>query len=213
MPPSEGESPIRLACVGASITFGRGLTNRREECYPAVLQQLLGPVWRVRNFGYSGATALRVSNEPYWKSPTFVAATRFAPQLTVLSLGVNDAQHANKHALERFESDLYDLAVHFGSQAQHAAVMLCDPTPVFDPLPEIDLDLLNKRVRPAIGQVATRLSAPLIDLYTPLAAHPERFPDNLHPDSFGARMIAEVVAETLRANQNLWSRFAPHRTP
>ena len=36
------KNPIRVACVGNSVTFGYGLDNRETHCYPYVLQQLLG---------------------------------------------------------------------------------------------------------------------------------------------------------------------------
>lgn len=192
-------APRRLACVGASITFGRGLANRRAECYPAVLQALLGDAWLVKNFGYSGATALRESNEPYWATPSFGAATRFAPQVTVINLGTNDAQHANKGGLDRFEADLSDLVAKFSDPSNPSAVLVCDAPPVFEPLPEFDLRALEAVVRPAIRRVALALGAPLVDLWTPLRDRGDLFPDNLHPDARGARVIAQTVFEGLSA--------------
>ena len=50
---------MRVACVGDSITFGAGIEDREKKCYPAQLQELLGPRFEVRNFGRSGATASR----------------------------------------------------------------------------------------------------------------------------------------------------------
>ena len=49
----------RVACVGDSITFGAGVKNRAENCYPAQLQKLLGSDYQVRNFGNSGSTMLK----------------------------------------------------------------------------------------------------------------------------------------------------------
>lgn len=51
-----GTRPVRIACIGDSITYGMGLEHREVECYPSVLQRLLGPGYLVGNFGNSGRT-------------------------------------------------------------------------------------------------------------------------------------------------------------
>ena len=40
--PLYAKSPIKVACIGNSITFGTGTENPQTESYPAQLQQLLG---------------------------------------------------------------------------------------------------------------------------------------------------------------------------
>jgi len=52
--PSVSEPAIRIACVGDSITYGAGLKKGGK--YPAVLRDLLGERYAVRNFGLNGAT-------------------------------------------------------------------------------------------------------------------------------------------------------------
>ncbi|MEO1497256.1 MAG: GDSL-type esterase/lipase family protein [Planctomycetota bacterium] len=193
--------PVRVACVGASVTFGRGLPNRRQDCYPAGLQRLLeaaGHAVRVRNFGYSGATASRSGNEPYWETPSFLSATRFEPHVTVIMLGTNDAQFANAAARSTTGRDLADLVEHFrGLVEPPADVLLTQCPPAFPPVPEIDFDALQSVVRPAIAAAAEAIDAPLVDLLTPLADRGDAFPDGLHPTAEIARRIAEIMAETL----------------
>lgn len=193
------EKPTTIACVGASITFGLGLPSRREECYPAVLGRLLGERCRVRNFGYSGATAGRETNEPYWQTPSMTAATRFEPQVVVLMLGTNDAQVANLPAAPTFERDYAELIEHFRLLDSRPDIVTISPPPVFEPLPAIDIEVLDTAIRPAVERLAGELGLPLVDAYEPLRGHPEWFPDNLHPNADGARVIAERVAEVLRA--------------
>lgn len=48
---------IKVACVGNSITYGAGISNREKNSYPAQLQYYLGDDYEVRNFGSNGATA------------------------------------------------------------------------------------------------------------------------------------------------------------
>ncbi|MEM6330146.1 MAG: GDSL-type esterase/lipase family protein [Planctomycetota bacterium] len=191
--------PTRVACVGGSITFGLGLEDRRRDCYPAVLQRLMGPGYLVRNFGYSGAAAGRGANEPYWQTPSFTAACRFTPGVVLLALGTNDAQHANLPVLDDFADEYLALIAHFQALPTAPAVIAVSPPPVFEPLPEIDIPSLDAVVRLAVLQVASSAGLRVVDAYTPLVARPDLFPDNLHPNAAGAQILAEAAAEALRA--------------
>ena len=59
-------APIRVACVGDSITWGDTLKHRLTQAWPGALQNLLGAHYKVVNFGYSGATMLKKSDLSYW---------------------------------------------------------------------------------------------------------------------------------------------------
>lgn len=56
---------IKVACVGNSITYGAGISNREKNSYPAQLQYYLGEGYEVRNFGSNGATAQSDGDYPY----------------------------------------------------------------------------------------------------------------------------------------------------
>src|SRR5205807_1614461 len=88
-------APIRVACVGASITAGVGTKDPATQSYPAQLQRYLGPRYEVRNFGHSGATLARTGDLPYWSVPEFQAAKDFQPGIVVINLGTNDARSIN----------------------------------------------------------------------------------------------------------------------
>lgn len=191
------ETTTRVACIGASITFGRGLANRREECYPAVLQSLLGEQFTVRNFGYSGATAGRETNQPYWQTASFTSATRFDSQVAIVSFGVNDAQYENLPNLARFDRDLADLIEHFRDLPARPTVLLTLPLPVFEPCGGIDISTVGAVIEPNIQQVADALAVPTIDTRTPFLGRGDWFPDNLHPNAKGARLLAETVHTAL----------------
>ena len=51
-----GSEPIKIACVGNSITYGAGMLNRENNAYPKQLQAMLGAGYRVENFGVNGNT-------------------------------------------------------------------------------------------------------------------------------------------------------------
>ena len=88
-------SPIRVACIGNSITYGYGLKDRDREAYPVVLQGLLGNRYNVQNFGKSGATLLANGHRPYVKQEEYKQALDFRPDIAVIHLGVNDTDPRN----------------------------------------------------------------------------------------------------------------------
>ena len=68
--------PLRIACVGNSVTYGYGLANRERDAYPVRLQQMLDSTYGARrfevaNFGHSGATLLYKGHRPYINLPEF----------------------------------------------------------------------------------------------------------------------------------------------
>ena len=46
---SFASEPIRVACIGNSITYGAFIPNREMNCYPAQLQAYLGDGYEVRS--------------------------------------------------------------------------------------------------------------------------------------------------------------------
>ena len=48
---AQEKKPVKIACVGNSITYGSGIKNQFQNSYPGVLSQLLGEGYDVRNFG------------------------------------------------------------------------------------------------------------------------------------------------------------------
>ena len=79
--PAAADDPLVVACVGDSITYGHGASDRGSKSYPAQLQALLGDGWTVLNFGHNARTALDEGKEwngqggmGYRKSPEFAKA-------------------------------------------------------------------------------------------------------------------------------------------
>ena len=113
------DGPVKVACVGDSITFGAGVENRAVNAYPQVLDRLLGERARVANFGRSGATLLKQGDYPYWEREQFTQATEFQPGIVIIKLGTNDSkpqnwkiskQKMNSNATRIF-SDIYKLPI------------------------------------------------------------------------------------------------------
>jgi lysophospholipase L1-like esterase len=56
---ADAQNKIKVACIGASITYGATIENREQNSYPAQLQKMLGNNYQVTNYGVSGTTMLK----------------------------------------------------------------------------------------------------------------------------------------------------------
>ena len=90
LPVSAQVDKIKIACIGNSVTYGLGLTDRGQNCYPARLQTWLGDKYDVKNLGHSGATLLRKGHNPYFKTDEYASAIAFKPDIAIIHLGLND---------------------------------------------------------------------------------------------------------------------------
>jgi acyl-CoA thioesterase I len=190
--------PIRVACVGDSITFGAGVEGRESNSYPAVLQHLLGGNSDVQNFGVSGATLLKKGDHPYWNEEAFKQATAFKPNIVVIKLGTNDSKPQNRTNMTEFASDLRAMVDHFVALESKPRIYLCLPVPVYQTQWGINEDSVANEVIPAIKKVAAERKLTVIDLHTALANKKEMFPDDVHPNATGAKLIAETIYAAIR---------------
>ncbi len=210
---------LKVACVGDSITFGMGI-RMAENKYPEQLQKLLGDKFEVGRFGNSGKTAARVKDGVwYGLQPEHRQALDFKADLYVSNLGINDTNRGVWNT-ENVFADYAEL-IHAWRGPQNATIMLWtklapdfrshDREPGFpgNVNPEFNFRLVEMETstrRPEMEAVCARLAKEMnchsIDMYTPLAGHPEfTVGDGLHPNRDGAKIIAE---ETAKAIRKLW---------
>lgn len=196
---------IRVACVGNSITYGHGINNRMTDSYPAQLERMLGVPWQVRNFGFSGRTLLLKGDSPYMKEAMYQDALAYLPHVVVIKLGTNDSKPQNWKFSAYFKQDLTTLVESFQKLSSKPRVFLCYPAKAFSESWGIRDSVIYNGVIPYVKAVANQTGCPIIDLYTPTTSVPELFPDNIHPNAAGAKLLAEVVAKALLADQNVQS--------
>ena len=201
------DGPVKIACVGDSITFGAGVENREVNAYPQVLDRLLGDRATVVNFGRSGATLLKEGDFPYWEREQFTQATEFQPDIVIIKLGTNDSKPQNWKLSKQFPADLEAMIAHFRSLQSTPIVYLCKPVPVPKTAYGISEAIVGGEVIPHVEAVARKTKCRLIDLYTPLSKMPENIPDGVHPNAAGAKVMAETVYDAItRGNGKLRSR-------
>jgi lysophospholipase L1-like esterase len=162
--PVSAEEPIRIACVGDSITFGAAIKDRKKNCYPAQLQTTLGDAAIVKNFGNSGSTMLKKGDKPYWRQKEFKAAMEFAPQVVVIKLGTNDTKPQNwKHSAE-FDGDYKAMIAEFKALPSKPRIYVCLPVPAFPERWGIKDSVITEEIIPATRKIAEATGASLIDL-------------------------------------------------
>ena len=193
---SAAASKIKVACLGNSVTYGAGLQNRLANAYPAVLQQLLGDGYDVRNFGRNGATLLNKGHNPYRKTPEFAAAIHFRANIYVIHLGLNDTDPRNWNAYRNdFKKDYSGLIDTLRAADSSTKIFVCLMTPIFHEHPRFQSGTRDwhRAIQEEIRQVAAANGAQLIDLHTPMHPFPHLFPDALHPNAHGATILAQTV--------------------
>ncbi|HWV65993.1 GDSL-type esterase/lipase family protein, partial [Chitinophaga sp.] len=190
------QQPLKVACIGNSVTYGYGLPNREMNSYPARLQQLLGAGYQVKNFGVSGSTLLKNGHRPYDTTAAFAEMLRFAPDIAIIHLGLNDTDPRDwPDHRDEFIPDYHALIDTIRRVNPEVKVFICRLTPVFHEHPRFKSGTRNWywQIQEAIEQVAKAAHVGLVDLHAPLYAHPELFADALHPDTTGAAIIAQTV--------------------
>ncbi len=190
--------PIKVACIGDSITEGAGLSSPSTESYPARIQRLLGTNFVVRNYGISARTLLKKGDYPYWKEAAYTQSRAWGPDIVVIKLGTNDSKPHNWRHGTNFVEELEEFVGSYRTLPTQPRVILCTPAPVFaNGAFGISPGVINTNVAPAIRELAARLDLEVIDFHTRLAGHAEWFPDTIHPNTRGMAVMAAVVRSAL----------------
>jgi len=187
--------PIKVACVGDSITQGVGAKSGQS--YPAQLQALLGDGYKVGNFGVSGRTLLKKGDFPYWKEKKYQAALAMEPAIVIIMLGTNDTKPQNWRHEAEFAADYRELVKSFQSLKCRPKVFVCRPAPV----PGqgnygINEENVQKEI-PRVEALARELGCGVIDMHAALEKFPEMLPDRVHPNTAGAGEMAKAAAKAI----------------
>ena len=195
--------PVRVACIGNSITYGTGIADREHFSYPVQLQQMLGNGYVVGNFGKPGATLLYKGHRPYVEQPEFKEALRFKGNIAVIHLGINDTDPRNwPNYRDEFVKDYLSIMDSLRAANPKVRFILARMTPIADRHPRFQsgTKLWHDEIQTAIETVARVSGAELIDFHEPLYPYPNLLPDAIHPNPEGAGILAKTVYGGITGN-------------
>jgi acyl-CoA thioesterase I len=192
--PSKYKEPVKLACVGDSITQGSGTKGNP---YPKQLQALLGDTWKVGNFGLSGRTLMDKGDHPYMAEKVYQDALAMKPDVVIIMLGTNDTKKQNWVFKETFAADYTKLVKSFQDLESKPRVFVCRPCPVIG---KGGFGITEEGIQeqiPIIDKLAKDMGCDVIDMHAALVATPELIPDRVHPNAAGAGKMAEAAYTAL----------------
>lgn len=195
--------PVRVACVGNSITYGTGIEDREHFSYPVQLQQMLGNGYVVGNFGKPGATLLYKGHRPYVEQPEFKEALRFKGDIAIIHLGINDTDPRNwPNYRDEFVKDYLSIMDSLRAANPKVRFILARMTPIADRHPRFQSGTKqwHDEIQTAIETVARVSGAELIDFHEPLYPYPNLLPDAIHPNPEGAGILARTVYGGITGN-------------
>lgn len=198
--PGKYKAPIRLACVGDSITAGVGAG--RGKSWPDQLRGMLGEKWDAKNFGVSARTLMNSGDRPYQKVGAFKKAKDFNPDVVVIMLGTNDTKPRNwKHFKKDFEADYREMVRQFAETSAKPRIFVCYPPYVAKTghwginEPNVLLEI------PVVKKVAEDMKLGVIDVHGATNGKDGLFPDNVHPNAEGAKLLASTVFKALTGKE------------
>lgn len=192
--------PVKVGCIGNSITFGLTTEDPATMSYPAQLQKMLDSYapgkYEVGKFGRSGATLLRKGHRPYNEMEECAAGLQFAPDIAVFHLGINDTDPRDwPYYNTNFVTDYIQLIDSFKAVNPNVRVIIANISPINATHKRFEAGTREWRlkVRNAVKDVAKATGAELIDFETPLLNHRQLMPDGIHPNEEGLGLLAKEV--------------------
>ena len=201
-PPVVQSDKRLIACIGDSITFGAGVRENREvSTWEYHLEQKLGGVWQVLNYGISGRTLQNEGDYPYSAEKFCRLSHQVPAEVYIIMLGTNDAKPFNWNEA-RFADQYRSFVKSYVGLAQHPKVVLMTPPSCFADASGVvgyNIDPVNVDgpVYRTVCETAAELDLALIDLHAFTAGHPEWFDDGVHPNYEGNRALAEYIWKNL----------------
>ena len=193
--PAKYEAPVKVACVGDSITQGAGAAKGKS--YPAQLQEMLGDKWKVMNYGLGGRTLMDRGDRPYMKEKAYQDALASAPDVVIIMLGTNDTKPQNWDKKDGFAADYTKLVKSFQDLESKPRIWICRPCPVPG---KGNFGINEAGVQeqiPQVDKLAEEMGLGVIDMHAALEKTPELLPDRVHPNTEGAGKMAQAAFTAL----------------
>jgi len=196
----------QIACIGDSNTQAQ---------YPKFLQEKLGKKYQVKNFGKGGATLLKGTTHPYFKTNPYKKSLKFTPDIAVIMFGTNDANIKwclNKNRKtdfegtpkEEFKDQYVKLINTYRKKNKEAEIYILTPLPIFEHPKNKDPEIverikqLNNWVIPAIKEIAKEEGVTLIDVNHLMRKSYKYTRDGVHLTEKGYKKLACKIAKEIK---------------
>lgn len=190
------KEPIRVACIGNSITEGYALAKQSETAWPTFLAKTLGDNYIVINCGRGATTLQKEGDFSYWTVNEFSNAIQLRPNIVVIKHGSNDSKPMNWNQ-ERFKRDYQALIDTLMTIDPKPRIILCYPAPAFSQAWTISDSTIVNGVIPVIDEIAEANNLEMIDFHEALKNDSINFPDHIHPNEVVTAKMAEMVKEVI----------------
>ena len=191
--------PIRITCVGASDVSSP--TPYGTPNWPDYIAPLLGYEYTITNCGASGTTMIQAGNAPYWNTAQYTNGLNSSPDIVIIMLGSNDSKPYNWIYQTNYTPDYEQLINEYRNLPSHPRVYMNTLlTAYYNGNYDIIPPIVNGQLCPIIRQIAFDEGLPIIDINTATENMPQNFPDNIHPDIAGAKVVAQTVFNGLMNN-------------
>jgi len=198
-------APIRIACLGDSITHGVGAETGWS--WPEQLDRMLDANWDVRNYGHSGASVAKEEKHTIWSQKEYRNALLLHPDIVIILLGANDTKPDNWAHKSEFPKLYKELVASFQKLSSKPRVF-CGTPPFVAKKGAFGINEPGVQEQiPMIQQVASELGATVIDVHAATVGKDELFKDNVHPSTAGATIIAKTVYKALTGKE--WTGEIP----
>lgn len=193
--PAKYAGPVKVACVGDSITQGHGAGGQP---WPTQVGRMLGEKWEVKNYGISGTTLMNSGDSPYQNQNAFAAAKASQPDVVVIMLGTNDTKPQNWKNFEAdYRKDYADLVRQFSELPSKPRIFVCNP-PYIAKGGNWGINERDTKVQiPVIASLANDKGLEVIDVHGALEGKDSLIPDNVHPNAAGQTAIAGAIYTAL----------------
>jgi lysophospholipase L1-like esterase len=194
---NESGGPISdniIACIGNSITEG-GAGNYYNS-WPIQLRDMLGEGYYTENLGVSGTTMSKTGDSPWWNQPQYDYTFSLNPDIILIKLGTNDSKSGNWDPAG-YKADYIDMINQFRAMPSQPAIYMVTPAKAYSSAYGITDDVISGQIIPILQQVAFEKAVHLIDMYNATSSMEANFPDGIHPNSEGARVIAGKAKENI----------------
>ena len=188
--------PVKVACIGNSITYGSTLADPSTDSYPSQLARLLGEGYVVGNFGRPGATLLNNGHNPYMASEEWARAKEFRPDIAIIHLGINDTDPRDWPYFNRaFKTDYLSLIDTLCQINPDVRIYIANLSPLLSSHWRFrsGTRVWRDKIREEISKVAAESGCTLIDFNTPLHDRHNLIHDSIHPNEEGAKLLASYV--------------------